>query len=256
MDIRVGVCGLPRKIEVISEKLDVIEIQETFYKPKPSKYLKWKERASNLEFTVKVWFLITHGWNKLLVRKAKLLETTMKINKDRIGGLKPTEENFMLLEEVIKAARGVNAKLLVFQTPGSFKPVDVNGISHFLTTVVDKGFTPIWEVRGATLDYEEELARITEKTTGLVLSTDMLRSLLPVEYRSELVYIRLHGLGGRQVNYRYKYTKDDLRELLNRIVGYMESKDKTTSYVMFNNIYMFGDAVSFKSILEQLNLGK
>ncbi|MCE4606013.1 MAG: DUF72 domain-containing protein [Desulfurococcales archaeon] len=256
MDIRVGVCGLPRRIEVLSEKLDVVEVQETFYRPKPGKYPRWKKRAPGLEFTVKAWFLITHGWNRFLARKARLDEAGLDLNTSNIGGLKPTAENFKLLEEVINAARELDANLIIFQTPSSFKPLDINGISEFMRQVKEKGFTPVWEVRGSTLEYKEELARITGRTSGLVLSTDILRGFLPVDYGNNILYTRLHGLGGRQVNYKYKYTFNDLKRLLNQVLYYIENRMKTVSYVMFNNIYMFDDATSFKRVLEQLNLGK
>jgi len=256
MDIRVGVCGLPRRIEILSQKLDVVEVQETFYKPKPGKYSRWKERAPTLEFTVKAWFLITHGWNKFLARKARLNKTDLDLNIDSVGGLKPTEENLKLLEEVFEAARELDANLLIFQTPSSFKPLDTDGISEFMNMVREKGFIPVWEVRGSTLEYKKELTRITVKTNELVISTDILRNYPPVDYGSAILYTRLHGLGGRQVNYKYKYTIDDLKELLNRILYYTRNKGKRLSYVMFNNIYMLDDATSFKAIIEQLNLGE
>jgi uncharacterized protein YecE (DUF72 family) len=254
MDIRVGTCGLPRRIEVLSGKLDVVEIQETFYKPRKGKYYKWKERAPNLEFTVKVWFLITHGWNRFLVRKAKLKESQINVNRDKIGGMKPLEENYRLLEEVISVAREVDAKILVFQTPGSFKPLDVDGIAEFLKSVADKGFIPVWEVRGSTVEYKKELRLIAEKTDSLILATDMLRRLPPVKYGGNLVYTRLHGLGEREVNYKYRYTREDLERLFKVLVDYMKSENKVAAYVMFNNVYMFDDAVSFKTLLEQFNL--
>ncbi|HID94254.1 MAG TPA: DUF72 domain-containing protein, partial [bacterium (Candidatus Stahlbacteria)] len=59
------------------------------------------------------------------------------------------------------------------------------------------------------------------------------------ETHGELKYYRLHGKGG----YRYKYSDEELKELLE-----FARADKPT-YVMFNNVYMFDDALRFKALL-------
>jgi uncharacterized protein YecE (DUF72 family) len=60
-------------------------------------------------------------------------------------------------------------------------------------------------------------------------------------------------LGGGEVNYRYKYTDEDLLKLLAIVKRYAESQD---AYVLFNNVYMFDDALRFKSMLEQAKRSK
>jgi uncharacterized protein YecE (DUF72 family) len=61
----------------------------------------------------------------------------------------------------------------------------------------------------------------------------------------ETSYIRLHGIGGGEVNYRYKYKDEDLNILKEKIFN-LSSKE---IYVLFNNVYMFDDAIRFKEIL-------
>ncbi len=254
MDIKVGVCGIPRRLEELEEHLDVVEIQETFYKPKTGKYRKWRERAPKLEFTVKAWFPITHGWNKFLSRKAKIKSPTeIGVDPDGIGGLRPTKDNLLLLEKTIEAAEELDSKLIVFQTPGSFKPLNTAEISEFFNIVSDKGFIPVWEIRGSTLEYTSEIQFIVKYSRTLILSTDILRTLPPVKYPVPTVYTRLHGLGKGVVNYKYKYTAEDLQKLLGVLTSYMEIENKNTVYVMFNNIYMYADAITLKSMIEQLN---
>ncbi|MEB3780620.1 MAG: DUF72 domain-containing protein, partial [Desulfurococcales archaeon] len=63
------------------------------------------------------------------------------------------------------------------------------------------------------------------------------------EPMGEIVYIRLHGMGG-EVNYKYKYTDEDLRLLTAK----MEEYDRRT-YIMFNNIHAYEDAVRLKRLL-------
>jgi len=255
MDIKVGVCGIPRRLEELENNLDAVEVQETFYKPKTGKYKKWRQRAPTLEFAVKAWFPITHGWNKLLSRKAKIKSPSeIGVDPANIGGLRPTRDNLLLLEKTIEAAEELESKIIVFQTPGRFKPLNPLEIAEFFNTVIDKGFIPIWEIRGSTLEYKSEVRSIVEHTRKLVLATDILRALPPVEYLAPIIYTRLHGLGGGIVNYRYKYTMEDLERLLNVLISYMRSENKNTAYVMFNNIYMYTDAMTLKSMIEQLNL--
>jgi len=253
MDIKVGVCGIPRRLEELEERLDVVEVQETFYNPKTGKYRKWRERAPTLEYTVKAWFPITHGWNKFLSRKAKMKSPSeIGVDPGGIGGLRPTKDNLLLLEKTIEAAEELDSKLIVFQTPGSFKPLNTTEVSEFFNIVSDKGFIPVWEVRGSTLEYISEIQLIVKHSRTLILSTDILRTLPPVKYPVPIVYTRLHGLGKSVVNYKYKYTIEDLQKLLDVLTSYMEKENKNTAYVMFNNIYMYTDAVTFKSIIEQL----
>ncbi|HID96027.1 MAG TPA: DUF72 domain-containing protein, partial [Candidatus Latescibacteria bacterium] len=54
-------------------------------------------------------------------------------------------------------------------------------------------------------------------------------------------YFRLHGVGG----YRYRYTNDDLKRLREMCGG------RDMSYCMFNNVYMYDDALRFKDLLGQ-----
>ncbi|MGC8994630.1 MAG: DUF72 domain-containing protein, partial [Pyrobaculum sp.] len=79
---------------------------------------------------------------------------------------------------------------------------------------------------------------------GILIVVDPLRrEPLP----ADLYYFRLHGLGEGEVNYRYKYTDDDLR----RIVAVIRKLQGDAVYVMFNNIYMYDDAVALKQMLSR-----
>jgi len=74
------------------------------------------------------------------------------------------------------------------------------------------------------------------KDLDLIHTVDPFQSM-PIY--GKIYYFRLHGIGG----YRYKYTEEELI----RLKGYLEKgKD---AYIMFNNIYMFEDAVIFKKLL-------
>ncbi|MEN3051068.1 MAG: DUF72 domain-containing protein [Candidatus Methanosuratincola petrocarbonis] len=92
----------------------------------------------------------------------------------------------------------------------------------------------------------DEIGRICERLS-LVHVVDPLRRLPALE--SEVVYFRLHGLGGDETNYKYRYTDADLSRLASIISTYAESKKV---YAMFNNISMGEDALKFKILMESL----
>jgi len=58
----------------------------------------------------------------------------------------------------------------------------------------------------------------------------------------------LHGIGGGEVNYSYKYTDEDLAKLRQMVVE--ESEGRDACYVLFNNVSMADDALRFKKLLE------
>jgi uncharacterized protein YecE (DUF72 family) len=56
----------------------------------------------------------------------------------------------------------------------------------------------------------------------------------------KICYYRLHGISG----YRYKYTNEDLKNLA-------EKEIKKETFFMFNNVYMYEDAMAFKRLIEK-----
>jgi uncharacterized protein YecE (DUF72 family) len=57
----------------------------------------------------------------------------------------------------------------------------------------------------------------------------------------------LHGLGGKEVNYAYEYTGEDLARLSHEL-SLLTEKGLERAYVMFNNITMFNDAIRFRNL--------
>jgi hypothetical protein len=63
------------------------------------------------------------------------------------------------------------------------------------------------------------------------------------EKHFETIYFRLHGLGRRK--YKYKFSDDDLKELLDKCEIY----DGEKIYVLFNNYEMHNDCSRFLTLL-------
>ncbi len=246
-EVLVGTCGFNRARKLIFSNLDVVEIQQTFYDPPPPDRLK-KIRAEappEFEFTVKAWMLITHPYNKLLWRR---LKRSVLGTRENYGFFKDTREVEWAWRVTVEAAESVGSRIIVLQSPASFKPVpeNISRLKGFLERHSNEGFQLVWEPRGEwwkRWDLLEEISR----EYSLVIAGDFLRNRIPPYHPGGLAYTRLHGLGGREVNYKYKYSDDDLEKLKNIILKLKTKK----IYILFNNIYSFDDAVRFKTLLQQ-----
>ncbi len=246
MIVKVGTCGFQRSRKLHFSNLDVVEVQQTFYDPpNPETLAKWRREApSQFEFTVKAWMLITHRYNKMLWRR---LKRDIPGDPENYGDFKLNKYTIWALEETLKSAKALDAKILVFQSPQSFRPTDENlrNVLNFFKENSLKEFIIVWEPRGEWWERQDLLKKIHEEV-NIYIAGDVLRGRIP-KHKQNLLYTRLHGLGGRgEVNYKYKYTDDDLKRLKDIIYTYSPE----TSYVMFNNVYAYDDAIRFKKQLE------
>lgn len=245
MRVKVGCCGFPKGMRRYFETFSVVEIQQTFYKPPKIETLNmWRELAGDkFEFTIKAFQAITHPPTSPTWRKAGIKVDPNKLEK--YGYLKPTEENFEAWEATLKAAKALKAKIIVVQTPPTFgfNRENVKRIYDFFNSIDRRGFHIVWEPRGSWLEVPEETSKIMEDL-NLIHGVDLLR-YDPMS-RLEILYCRLHGLGGRSVNYKYKYSMEDLQSLKAKLE--LLSTRYEVGYVMFNNVYMWDDSLKFREI--------
>ena len=244
-EVLIGCCGFPVARQKYYERFRVVEVQQTFYKlPSEETAKRWRAEAPpDFEFTVKAWQVVTHPPSSPTWRKAGL--TVDPAKRDRYGNLKPTKENFEAWEKFIRIARILKARIIVVQTPPSFGYSEENlrNAIEFFRAVKEKDITIAWEPRGSWNQNPTAIRRVVEET-GVLHVVDPLRREPVIHDRLE--YYRLHGLGGREVNYRYKYTDDDLAKLKSIVENLPETVRRV--YVMFNNVYMFDDAWRFKEL--------
>jgi uncharacterized protein YecE (DUF72 family) len=233
--VLVGTCGFPKARRVIYETLDVVELQETFYNmPRRERMAELRREAPEFRFTAKVFQGITHPPDSPTFKRTRGFKPG-----EGHGLLKPTRENLSLWEEFLEAVAPLRPEVLVFQTPPSLKPSP--HIYDFFKSVAG-GWRLAWEPRGETYRDPGLIRKVAD--LGILIVVDPLRrEPLP----ADLYYFRLHGLGEGEVNYRYKYTDDDLR----RIVAVIRKLQGDAVYVMFNNIYMYDDAVALKQMLSR-----
>ncbi len=225
--IKVGCCGFPVSMKKYFDNLKLVEVQKTFYKPPEIKTAeRWRKNApKDFEFTVKAWQVITHPPSSPTYRKAKL-------NVKNAGFFKPVKEVFEAWEVTRSFAKALNANFILFQTPRSFtdKSENISNMVEFFGSI-ERDFLFGFEPRGWK---EEKILKVCSELQ-LIHVVDPLQNR---QLFGDISYFRLHG----GANYKHKYTEEELRKVL--------SMCKTESYVLFNNIYMFDDAMLFKKILK------
>lgn len=128
--------------------------------------------------------------------------------------------------------------MIVFQCPASFQPTEENkrNFRKFFSAIKRGDFYFAWEPRGVWPK---------EEIKNLCADLDLIHCVDPFKDEplyGKIVYFRLHG----RDSYRYKYTDEDLKNLLEKI------SKRTAHYIMFNNVFMFEDAIRFSNLISDL----
>jgi len=233
--VKVGCCGFAVARERYYKNFEVLEIQKVFYQfPRLETILKWREEAPRgFEFTLKASQLITHLPSSPTYRKLGYLIPEKE--KTEYGFFKPTDKVFEVWEKTQKIAQLLEAKIVIFQMPPSFHPTVENkrNMRKFFKKIKRQGLLLIWEPRG---EWDGKEIKSLCSELGLVHCVDPFKT---EALFGEFAYFRLHGMGG----YRYRYTDRDLSKLK------LKCKEKKEIYCMFNNVYMFEDALRFKKMV-------
>lgn len=138
----------------------------------------------------------------------------------------------------------LGSKILLIQTPGSFKPDKLADAERFFREV-DRGSLLVWETRGPSWESHDAYKRLSRVLKELEVGhvTDPFKAM--PAYTGEIAYFRLHGLGENM--YYYQYSDLELRRL-RELASVYEAGGKEV-YVLFNNLSMFEDAVRFMKYL-------
>jgi uncharacterized protein YecE (DUF72 family) len=222
--IKVGCCGFPVAMNRYFEHFSLVELNRTFYEyPREKTLVGWRAHApAHFEFTVKAHQDISH-------------RARMKIGEDSLRAF----------EQMKGICRLLGSKVLLIQTPGSFKPDRLSDAEKFLAEVDRDDLILTWETRGPSWEADEAQERLGRALKSLNVEhvTDPLR--IQPAYTCKLAYFRLHGLGKRL--YYYQYDEEDLKRLA-EIACRFEKKTRMV-YILFNNLAMFDDAARFARYL-------
>jgi len=211
------------KLQAYARLFNLVEINSTFYRtPKLTTAQKWREEVDsvnpNFEFTVKCSQIITH--QDKFSSKASLLA-------------------FNQMKQIAKALR---AKILLFQTPASFKPTreNLDGVKYFFKNIDREDFVLVWEVRWQKT-WRKKIVEDLFSELGINQCVDLFRQ--DCFFAKDIFYYRLHGLGKPSM-YRYKFSDEELKKLVKKV-----KRLKKDSYILFNNMEMYRDALRFTKIL-------
>ncbi len=231
--IKIGCCGFSTAMKSYFGKFGLVEVQKTFYKlPRVETARKWREAAPpDFEFTVKAWQVITHPPSSPTYRKAGITVLDG-------GFFKHTDEVFDAWKRTEEIAAELGSRIILFQTPASFEEnkENVENMSNFFSSI-GSGFIFVWEPRG----WKEEAVKDICEKLELVHCTD---PFVAKPTHGRITYLRLHGSHARM--YKHRYSDGELEWLRD----YCEGIEKDV-YVLFSNVYMYGDVSRFIQLLHQ-----
>ncbi len=232
--IKVGCCGFPRGRAAYYAHFSLVEVQQTFYKPpRIATVQRWREQApEGFEFTLKAWQVITHEPSSPTYRRARLKP---EAPPDQYGAFRLTPPVLAAWERTRAIAEALSARVIVLQCPASFTPTEehVQNLRQFLIHIDREGIQLAWEPRG---DWPPELIQELCEAYHLIHAVDPFQGL-PVT--TGTAYFRLHGRTG----YRYRYTEEDLLQLL------AWCREFSEVYCLFNNVGMWEDAGRFLAMI-------
>ncbi|MGD2125636.1 MAG: DUF72 domain-containing protein [Desulfobacteraceae bacterium] len=233
--IKVGCCGFAASQQEYFKLFKLIEIQNTFYQlPRLQTAEKWRSIApQGFEFAMKAWQLITHEPSSPTYRRLRGKIDPRRF--DRYGRFRATPEILEAWKKTAMFAQTLGATVIVFQCPASLKPTAQNAdnMRKFFNSVDRRGFQFAWEPRGK---WPDDLVLQLCKELELVHCVDPFKNR---PLHGNFQYFRLHGVTG----YDYLYTDAELGRL-------REWAGQKSTYILFNNNYMKGDALRFIDLVQ------
>jgi uncharacterized protein YecE (DUF72 family) len=233
--VHVGLCGFTMAIEDYPLHFPVVEIQHTFYEPPRNDLMRgWIAKVpASLEFTMKVWQLVTHAANSPTYRKMK---APLPPGAGP-GFFRDSPAVWDGWRRSVECAQVLGATAMLFQCPASFVPTDENvgRMRRFFETIERPSARLLWEPRGPAWVKKRSLALSLCRDLDLVHVVD---PLVTEPEPGHPIYWRLHGIGGP----RHSYTDAELQRLADVL---RRVSSDTPAYVMFNNLPRVGDAKRF-----------
>jgi uncharacterized protein YecE (DUF72 family) len=235
--VRTGCAGFVAARREYVSRLDLVEVQQTFYQPpKVTTAARWREEApAPFAFTLKAWQLITHEPTSPTYRR--LSRPIPPALAGRYGSFRDTDEVAAAWEATRAVAEALAASAILFQCPASFTPTEEHkaNLRRFFARLPRGGPLFAFEPRGV---WEAEETAELCRDLDLLHAVDPLRDGAP-SAPSPVAYFRLHG----PATGRYRYSDEDLRELR------LKCEDHETVYCLFNNVEMWKDANRFVRLL-------
>ena len=237
--VRVGLCGFTMAMEDYALHFPVVEVQHTFYEPPRDEVMrKWiAVTPPSLEFTMKVWQLVTHPAASPTYRR---LKTPLPAGAEP-GFFRDSASVEAGWQRSLQCAGVLGATALLFQCPASFRP-DADNVSRmrrFFERIERPAARLLWKPRGPAWVKERALALALCRDLDLVHVVD---PFVTEPEPGHPVYWRLHGISGP----RHSYTDAELQRLRQML---RHAGTGEPAYVLFNNLPRVGDAKRFRRLV-------
>ena len=227
-------------MKAYASRFDVVEIQKTFYEPPGDAILRrWRQATgSSLEYTMKVWQLVTHSASSPTYRRMKQPPDP----DSQPGGFRESSAVDEGWHRSVECALILGATGMLFQCPASFGPTqdNVRAMRTFFERVKRPAARLLWEPRGKAWVANRAMALALCADLDLVYVIDPFVTPPPA---GKPVYWRLHGLGGA----RHSYSDTELRELHGLLA---RSRPAGPAYILFNNLPRANDAYRFARVVD------
>lgn len=231
--IKVGCCGFPVSYKKYMREFTVVEVQQSFYRRLGNKQVdNWiREAPEGFEFVLKAPQCVTHPPSSPTYRRSHLGRDEI----EQCGFFKLTDVVKKEMGDFISKAERLRTKIVLFQTPASFKPTEENLLNmEKFFDYFGKEFLYAWEPRGR--EWNVQLVRNVCEELGVIHATDPFLEMLP---QTETIYFRMHG---DLKSYRYSYSDEELIKLKKMVKN-------ASGYVFFNNSSMLHDAKRFAALM-------
>jgi len=229
--VRVGTCGFAEAQGRTFRDLGALEVQRTFYRPpRVATAARWREQAPpGFRFSAKAWQLVTHEATSPTYRR--LRQDLSDAALGRAGGFRWNDVTRRAWERTLEVAAALDAGVVLFQTPRSFRPTrrNLDRLETFFSRAERDGRRMAFEPRGEA--WSDALLRPLLRDLDLVHAVD---PFLRRPVGRGLRYFRLHGIPAYR--YRHRYTDAEL----DRLVSWIGSS--WPYRVLFDNDAMAADA--------------
>ena len=172
MNVQTGLCGFTTSIRTYNARFPVVEVQSTFYEPPTDAVLaKWVETTGpDLEYTMKVWQLVTHARSSPTYRR---LKRPLDAGSEP-GFFRDTPAVAQGWRRSVECARVLSATAMLFQCPASFRPepANVELMRRFFQRIERPKARLLWEPRGEAWLAQRDLAIALCRELDLVYVVD------------------------------------------------------------------------------------
>jgi uncharacterized protein YecE (DUF72 family) len=238
--VRVGLCGFTMAMEDYARYFRVVEIQHTFYDPPDGSVMRrWLAvTPSSLEYTIKVWQLVTHAITSPTYRRMKRRPDPAS----EPGFFRASAAVAEGWQRSVRCAEVLSATAMLFQSPASFtpSPENVEHMRRFFERIERPRARLLWEPRGPAWVRQRPLAVALCRDLQLIHVVD---PFVTEPAHGMPVYWRLHGISGP----RHSYSETELRHLRAMLAG-VESD--ASAYVLFNNLPRVANAKAFLRLMD------